>query len=215
MDEQDLRKMGFLRRIAPFTLICFLIGSFAIMGIPFLTGFYSKDLILEFAHTRYLINANFVYFLGLTSAICTSIYSIRIVFLLFSEAKFINGFLSVYRNFEDTHGESSYFMFISMFCLAFSSIFIGFLTCDLFVGFGQDFWEDSITVLPAHFSPLDTEFIHPLIKNLPVILSLFFMFLTYYLLNVIQKISTNAYYIFWCKIAAFFYHAGYFNTIYN
>jgi NADH-ubiquinone oxidoreductase chain 5 len=106
MDEQDLRKMGQLRETIPFTLICFFIGSFAIMGVPFLTGFYSKDLILEFAYSRYLINANFVFFLGIVSAVCTSIYSIRIVFLLFSESKKINGFFTIYNSFSTQHGES-------------------------------------------------------------------------------------------------------------
>lgn len=99
LDEQDLRKMGHLRETTPFTLICIFIGSFAIMGVPFLTGFYSKDLILEFAYSRFFINANFVYFLGLISAICTSIYSIRIVYLLFTERQKLNGFMAVYRHF--------------------------------------------------------------------------------------------------------------------
>lgn len=106
MDEQDLRKMGQLREAVPFTLICFFIGSFAIMGIPFLTGFYSKDLLLELAYSRYLINANFIYCLGIAAAICTSIYSIRIIFLLFSQVKEVNGFLTIYRNLHRAHGES-------------------------------------------------------------------------------------------------------------
>ena len=205
--------------------ICFFIGSLAIMGFPFLTGFYSKDLILEFAYSRYLINANFVFFLGIVSAVCTSIYSIRIVFLLFSESKKINGFFTIYNSFSTQHGESPWQMFIPMFCLAFGSIFIGYLASDLLMGFGQNFWQESIFILPAHFSPLDTEFIHPLIKNLPVILSLLFMFLTYFFLYFIEIWShTDVFkhnkfirfiYPFWCKLSAFFYHAGFINTIYN
>jgi len=223
-DEQDLRKMGQLRETVPFTLICFSIGSLAIMGFPFLTGFYSKDLILEFAYSRFLINANFVYFLGLTAAICTSIYSIRLVFLLFSESKKINGFFTIYKSFMDNIAESPAPMFIPMFVLSLASIFIGFIFSDLLLGFGQNFWADSIIVLPSHFSPLDTEFIHPLIKNLPVIFSLFFMVLTYIFLYFVQISSKTAltksitykiFYPLWCKISAFFYHAGFINTIYN
>lgn len=138
-DEQDLRKMGLLRETIPFTLMCFTIGSLAIMGFPFLTGFYSKDLILEFAFSRYLINANFVYFLGLTSAICTSIYSIRLIFLLFSETRFISGFFTVYRSLHTSNVESPLPMFIPMFLLSIASLFIGFIFSDLLVGFGQDY----------------------------------------------------------------------------
>jgi NADH:ubiquinone oxidoreductase subunit 5 (subunit L)/multisubunit Na+/H+ antiporter MnhA subunit len=61
------------------------------MGFPFLTGFYSKDLILEFAYSRFIIDSNFIYFLGLTSAICTAIYSIRLLYYVFFYKKFGNG----------------------------------------------------------------------------------------------------------------------------
>lgn len=85
-DEQDMRRMGKLRDILPFTYICFIIGSLAIMGFPFLTGFYSKDVILEFAYSRYIINSLFIYFLGLMAAVCTAIYSIRLLYFVFSES---------------------------------------------------------------------------------------------------------------------------------
>lgn len=76
-------------------------------------------------------------------------------------------------------------MFVPMFVLSLASIFIGFIFNDLLLGFGQNFWFDSIVVLPIHFTPFDTEFIHPLIKNLPVIMSLLFMLITYnFLYNV-------------------------------
>jgi NADH-ubiquinone oxidoreductase chain 5 len=85
-DEQDMRRMGNLNKVLPFTYTCFLIGSLAITGFPFLTGFYSKDLILEFAYTRFIVDATFIYSLGPISAIFTAIYSIRlIIFVFFSE----------------------------------------------------------------------------------------------------------------------------------
>lgn len=64
-DEQDMRRLNRLREMLPFIYWCFWIGSLAIMGFPFLTGFYSKDLILEFAYSRFIVDANFIYFLGL------------------------------------------------------------------------------------------------------------------------------------------------------
>jgi len=96
-DEQDMRRMGQLENSLPFTYICFIIGSLAIMGFPFLTGFYSKDLILEFAYSRFIIDSNFIYFLGITSAIFTSIYSIRLIFLVFSSYKESSGFYTIYK----------------------------------------------------------------------------------------------------------------------
>jgi NADH-ubiquinone oxidoreductase chain 5 len=60
-NEQDMRKMGGLRQILPFTYTMMLIGSFSLMGFPFLTGFYSKDIILELAFAKYSMSGNFSY----------------------------------------------------------------------------------------------------------------------------------------------------------
>jgi NADH-ubiquinone oxidoreductase chain 5 len=78
-DEQDIRKYGGLLKVLPFSYIMILIGSLSLMGIPFLTGFYSKDLIIEVAFTSYFLNNFFVYWLSVITAFFTSMYSIRLI----------------------------------------------------------------------------------------------------------------------------------------
>ena len=82
-DEQDMRKYGSLIFYLPFTYISFLIGSFSLMAFPFLTGFYSKDLILEILLIPNNFTHTIAYFLTLIAAFLTSIYSIRLLILTF------------------------------------------------------------------------------------------------------------------------------------
>jgi NADH-ubiquinone oxidoreductase chain 5 len=82
-DEQDMRKMGGLASSFPFTYAMMLIGSLSLIGFPFLTGFYSKDVILELAYTKYTFSGNFAFWLGSVSVLFTSYYSFRLLFLTF------------------------------------------------------------------------------------------------------------------------------------
>ncbi len=82
-DEQDMRKMGGVVKLLPFTYAMMFIGSLALIGFPFLTGFYSKDVILEVAYAKYTVGGNFAYWLGVLSALFTSYYSFRLLFLTF------------------------------------------------------------------------------------------------------------------------------------
>ena len=82
-DEQDMRKMGGLSQLLPFTYAMMVIGSLALIGFPFLTGFYSKDVILEVAYAKYTLSGNFAYWLGSLAALFTSYYSFRLLFLTF------------------------------------------------------------------------------------------------------------------------------------
>jgi NADH-ubiquinone oxidoreductase chain 5 len=164
-DEQDMRKMGGLKPLIPFTYSIILIGSLALSGFPFLTGFYSKDLILESAFGSFTVFGHYSYFLGLLSAFLTAYYSTRLLFLTFLSKP--NGFRSMYEHAFD----SSYFISIVLGLLTLPSIFVGFFSKDLLVGFGTDIWSNSIYVSPANMSLLDAEFLKFRFKIAPVFFS--------------------------------------------
>jgi NADH-ubiquinone oxidoreductase chain 5 len=132
-DEQDMRKLGGLKRLLPFSYAIMLIGSLALMGFPFLAGFYSKDVILEVSFAKYTLSGHFSFLLGVLAAFCTAFYSTRLLFLVFLAEP--NGNKNVLLQ---AH-ESTWRMNLPLFILSFLSIFVGFLCKDLFIGFGTHF----------------------------------------------------------------------------
>jgi len=118
-DEQDMRKMGGLIKAMPFTYTMILVGSLSLMGFPYLTGFYSKDLILELIYDKYYIA--FAYWLGSFSALLTAFYSIRLMYITF-----ITSTNAKKEIFVGAH-EPSKNISIPLFLLAFGSIFVGYL----------------------------------------------------------------------------------------
>ncbi|WP_035053480.1 NADH-quinone oxidoreductase subunit L [Andreprevotia chitinilytica] len=81
--DQDIRNMGGLRKYMPITWITSLIGSLALIGTPFLSGFYSKDSIIEAVHESHLPGAGFAYFAVLAGVFVTAFYSFRLYFRVF------------------------------------------------------------------------------------------------------------------------------------
>jgi len=165
-DEQDMRKMGGLRRLIPFTYGMMVIGSLALMGFPFLTGFYSKDVILELAYAKYTVSGHFAHWLGTISAFFTAFYSFRLIYLTFLSET--NSFKSIMRHAHD----SPLPMALPLLVLAFGSIFAGYLTKDMLIGVGTDFWGTAIFNLPNNLIMLEAEFIPHSIKVIPVCFSL-------------------------------------------
>jgi NADH-ubiquinone oxidoreductase chain 5 len=165
-DEQDMRKMGGLKKLVPFTYSMMTIGSLALIGFPFLTGFYSKDVILEVAYGKYTSYGHFSYLLGSCGAFLTAFYSTRLVYLTFLAKP--NGYKSVICAAYD----SSYQICFALAVLSIPSMFIGFYTKDMIIGLGTDFWGNAIFVLPENMNMIDAEFIEHIYKVLPVILSL-------------------------------------------
>ncbi|CAN1241070.1 NADH-ubiquinone oxidoreductase chain 5 [Linum perenne] len=120
-DEQDMRKMGGLASSFPFTYAMMLMGSLSLIGFPFLTGFYSKDVILELAYTKYTISGNFAFWLGSVSVLFTSYYSFRSLFLTFLVPTNSFG-----RDIVRCH-DAPIPMAIPLILLALGSLFVGYL----------------------------------------------------------------------------------------
>jgi len=81
--DQDMRNMGGIRKYMPITWITSLIGSLALIGTPFFSGFYSKDSIIEAVHATHLPGAGFAYFAVVASVFVTAFYSFRMYFMVF------------------------------------------------------------------------------------------------------------------------------------
>jgi len=165
-DEQDMRRMGGLLQVLPYTYVMILIGSLALMGFPFLTGFYSKDVILEIAYAKYSLHGTFAHWLGVLSAGVTAFYSFRLIYLTFISNP--NGFKNAIQNAHDAPLP----MAIPLFILCIGSVFVGYLTKDLFIGLGTPFWNNAIFIAPENLVMIDAEFIPTYIKWLPVVVSL-------------------------------------------
>ena len=114
-----------------------MIGSLAILGFPFLSGFYSKDLIIELVYSRFILDAVYLYSLALISAIFTAIYSIKVIFyVFFSEANFSY----IYFKYSNTNIiEKFNKMYVSISFLIILSIVSGFTFSDMFIGYGSAF----------------------------------------------------------------------------
>jgi proton-translocating NADH-quinone oxidoreductase chain L len=164
-DEQDIRKMGGLRILLPYTYISMLIGSFALIGFPFLAGYYSKDMILESTSGNIIIISTFIYWLASIAAICTMIYSTRLLFLTFFCSP--NGYKTIYTKIH----EAPLFITIVLGVLSVASIFCGFCFQEIFCGMGTFFFGQSIYVLPQNLQLIELEFLPWYIKIIPILYS--------------------------------------------
>nr|BCT43010.1 NADH dehydrogenase subunit 5 [Musa velutina] len=165
-DEQDMRKMGGLASSFPFTYAMMLIGSLSLIGFPFPTGFYSKDVILELAYTKYTFSGNFAFWLGSVSVLFTSYYSFRLLFLTFLVPTNSFG-----RDRLQCH-DAPIPMAIPSILLAIGSLFVGYLAKDMMIGLGTHFWANSPFVLPKNEILAESEFAVPTItKLIPIMFS--------------------------------------------
>ena len=173
-DEQDIDKMGGVRKSLPYTYILMIVGTLALTGFPFLSGFYSKDAIIEFAFLKGNSLGFIAAGIGIFTALITSIYSWRLIFKTF-HGSYNNKDQSI-----ESINESPMVMLIPLIILGLGSVLAGFLFKDLFIGQESSylFWKSSI------------KFLEPLSVNHP---PLWFLFLTPILVTISIPLS---YYLF-------------------
>ena len=205
-DEQNINNMGGVWKKLPYTYSLMIIGTLALTGFPFLSGFYSKDAIIEFAYLRGNTTGYYAAGIGIFTAFLTSIYSWRLIFKTF-HGEYNNKEIKI----DETH-ESPIVMLIPLVLLSIGAIFAGFLFKELFIGYEglNNFWRDSIFFL----KPLSTD--HPplwflLLTPTLVILSIP---LAYYLFlknrNLPERLaSINK------PLYQFLLHKWYFDELYN
>ena len=142
-DEQNINNMGGVWKKLPYTYCLMIIGTLALTGFPFLSGFYSKDAIIEFAYLRGNTTGYYAAGIGIFTALLTSIYSWRLIFKTF-HGDYNNKEIKI----DETH-ESPFIMLIPLILLSIGAIFAGFLFKELFIGYDgvNNFWRDSIFFL--------------------------------------------------------------------
>ncbi len=154
--EQDMRKMGGLKKYMPITYWTCLIGSLALIGFPGFAGFFSKDALIEAVHESHLPGATYAYFCVVAGVFVTAFYSFRLVFMTFHGKERMD-----HHTQEHLH-ESPWVVTLPLVMLAIPSIVIGWPTIGPLL-FGN-YFQDAIHVAPAHdvLGHLGEEFHGPL-----------------------------------------------------
>ncbi|MBI5751083.1 MAG: NADH-quinone oxidoreductase subunit L [Hydrogenophilales bacterium] len=147
--NQDIRYMGGLRKYMPITWFTSLVGSLALIGTPFFSGFYSKDSIIEAVGASHLAGSGFAYFAVVAGVFVTAFYSFRMYFLVFHGKE-------RFPVHDDEHGhghggkphETPWVVWLPLVLLAIPSVFIGYFTVGPIVD--GNWFGDAIHVSAAH-----------------------------------------------------------------
>lgn len=154
--DQDIRHMGGLRKYMPITWLTFLLGTLALVGTPFFSGFYSKEQIIEAAGASYAWGHTFAYYATLCGVFVTSLYSFRLYFLVFHGKERFNQHEEKEHHADDHHHhggahqphESPWVVTLPLVLLAIPSVIIGAMAVEPML-FG-DFFQDAITLHNTH-----------------------------------------------------------------
>ena len=203
--EQDIRSMGGVWKKLPYTYGLMIIGTLALTGFPFLSGYYSKDAIIEFAYSRDSTIGYYASAVGIFTALLTAVYSWRLIFKTF-HGKYNNK-----ENKLSSIQESSLSMLIPSCLLAVGAILVGVLFKETFIGNNSfQFWNNSILFLQS------IQHDHPptwLVITTPIIVIIAIP-VAYYLFVENEKILKN--FVLKNKtLYSFLINKWYFDELYN
>jgi len=185
-DQQDVRKMGGLINFLPFTYTAMLVGTLSLLATPYLTAFYSKDLIIELAFAQYSFSGTYAFILGTITAGLTAFYSMRLLCLVFLTVP--SAPKVTYLN---SH-EANLAVIIPLFVLSLFSIALGYFVSDMFAGPGSDFFGNALFIHPNNISLIEAEFSMSLIiKLLPLICTIIGCVSAFILYNFLPSLPIN------------------------
>ena len=213
--EQDLRRMGGLAQLMPMTYVAMLLASLSLLGFPFLSGFYSKDILIELAWAQYTVPGTFAFWLATFAAFLTAFYSTRLLYYVFLSNS--NGYKHVMKNVH----EADEIMLFSFRPLILGSLLGGYYLRSIFVGFGSPFFLSSSLLNDVHLNSLvDSEFLPYNIKLIPVVFSFCGVFSALFIYSNIANsfnILINKQYknLIVRQIHFFFMKKWYFDIVYN
>jgi len=205
VNEQDIRRMGGLYKSLPITYTTMLIASLSLIGFPFLSGFYSKDFLLEGTFAVFNDTAYIIYLISAVSTFISSFYSFRLIYLVFF------GEITMPKKSLQNIAESSLFLYGPMLILGLLSIFSGFLLKDLLISYSTfDFFNQA----PLATINNDLEFFNDTFKKMPTFFSLFGLF-SVYLVYVVFVNKGNFIYKKFLLLSYLFSKKFYFDAIYS
>jgi len=171
-DEQDMRKMGGIWKAIPLTYALMWVGSLALGGVPFFSGFFSKDIIIESAWADHSAVGTFAFIMGIAAAFLTALYSWRLLIMTFHGKPRADEKVMAHVH------ESPPVMTIPLIFLAVGAIFSGYLLL-VMVDPHSHFWGNAIFVLPGHEVLEAAHHVPFWVKALPTVMAVLGIVLAY------------------------------------